>query len=362
MVASNGTAEPDDMPAETIADTFLHSRFSVEHLPAQQRYEVWRDSIACIFDVDRPGRAGDDNGEFHASIDAHMIGSLMLARTVTCRQTWRRSPLTMARDGMDHFMIQLYDSGTQRYVWKNGEAEMPPNGLLVYDLSQEMQAETTDFSNISLILPRPMIEDFLQTPDDQHMRALDGREPLVALLREHMLTLNRQAGRLDFQQAAAIAPATAQLAAACLNGTWQGLPGETQFLERGLLTSLRRDIEARLADPTLSPASLCEHHGLSRTRLYEMFAPLGGVSAYIRERRLRAALLTLVNPHAMDQPISAIARTSGFRSDSDFSRAFQRRFGLSPRAARHHGLERQGQPKPAQIDRRYEYWLRELAP
>ncbi len=362
MTGNTGMAGSDGVPAESIADTFLHSRFSVDHLPPQQRYEVWRDSIACIFDVERAVNHGGDDGEFHATIDAHMIGSLMLARTVTRAQIWKRSPLTMARDGMDHFMIQLYDRGTQRYCSKNGDAEMPPNGLLVYDLSQEMQAETTDFSNISLILPRPMIEDFLQTPEDLHMRALDGREPLVALLREHMLTLNRHAARLDFQQAAAIAPMTAQLAAACLNGTWQGMPGETQFLERGLLTSLRRDIEARLADPALSPASLCDYHGLSRTRLYEMFAPLGGVSAYIRERRLRAALLALVDPQAMDRPISAIARASGFRSDSDFSRAFQRRFGLSPRAARHHGLERQNQLKPAQIDRRYEYWLRELAP
>lgn len=359
---STGTEIADDMQGGAIADTFLHSRFSVDHLPQQQRFSVWRESIACIFEVERPVHRSSEPDEFHATIDAHMIGSLMLARTVTRAQIWKRSPLTIGRDGMDHFMIQLYDSGTQRYRWKNGEADMPANGLLVYDLSREMQAETTDFSNISLILPRPMIEDFLHTPDDQHMRALDGREPLVALLRDHMLALARHAARLDFQQATAIAPMTAQLAAVCLNGTWQGTPGETQFLERSLLISLRRDIEARLADPALSPASLCEHHGLSRTRLYELFAPLGGVSAYIRERRLRAALLALVDPQAADRPISAIARASGFRSDSDFSRAFQRRFGLSPRAARHHGLERHNQLQPAQVDRRYEYWLRELAP
>lgn len=74
------------------ADTplLLSTSFSVNDLPADQRYEVWRDSISCIFDVD-PGPRSKQDGDFFASIDAHMLGSLMLARTHTRHQLWARS-------------------------------------------------------------------------------------------------------------------------------------------------------------------------------------------------------------------------------------------------------------------------------
>lgn len=352
------------MEQQGSATATLHAHFSVNHLPQPQRYDVWRDSIACIFDVE-PGRrqAYAEDGGFHASIDAHMIGPLFLATTTTRSQNWCRSAQAMARDGMDHYMLQLYESGTQRCSWQHGSFEMPDDGILVYDLSQEMRAETSDFSNVSLILPRQMIGELLQAPDDQHMRQLNGREPLVALLREHMLGLKRHAATLDLPQAMALTPIITQLVAACLNtsaasGRPDGGPGSAVQL-----TLLRRDIEMRLGDTDLSPADLRARHGLSRSRLYEIFAPLGGISGYIRERRLRRALLALVDPAMISHGIGEIALASGFRSISDFSRAFQRRYGLSPRVVRHRGLQQQSAGmQPAAIDRRYEYWLRELAP
>src|SRR3546814_16063567 len=88
-----------------------------------------------------------------------------------------------------------------------------------------MTARSTEMTNLSLILPRAPLEDMLDAPDDQHMRVLHGHEPLVGLLREHMVALSRHAARLDVQQSVALAPVTSQLVAACLNGT----PRDTQL-------------------------------------------------------------------------------------------------------------------------------------
>lgn len=353
------------MTTDAIAEGAVpHARFTVDHLPPKKRFEVWRESIACIFDVDGP-RATRQDEAFHATIDAHLIGPLMLARATTLRQIFDRSPLTIARDGMDHYMIQLYEAGHQRCDYRGGSIEMPRNGLLVYDLSQEVHAETDDFSNISLAIPRPMLEAALRSPDGQHMRVLTESEPLVAVLREHLRAVIGHADRLNLRHAMELAPATVGLVAACLNASIRDTPDGQVAVERVVLSAIKREIEARLDDATLTPADLCRRFRLSRTRLYDLFEPLGGVFRYVRERRLRSALLALLDPAQAHKPIGRIARESGFGSESDFSRAFRKRYDMSPRAARHRTVSMQGgaaASADAGPDRRYERWLHELAP
>ena len=125
------------------------------------------------------------------------------------------------------------------------------------------------------------------------------------------------------------------------------------------LLVLKREIDRRLARPGLSPMSLCAYSGLSRSRLYEIFAPIGGVAGFIRERRLAAASSLLVDPACSAMPIGAIAARFHFEP-SEFSRAFRKRYGMSPRTMRHYGLRVEAPEKTSAIDRRYERWLRDL--
>src|SRR6478752_3394227 len=78
---------------------------------------------------------------------------------------------------------------------------------------------------------------------------------------------------------------------------------------------------------------LCSAFGLSRSALYRLFAPLGGVSDYIRRRRLERARLALNGASLERGGIGKLARRFGFSSDDAFSRAFKARFGVAPREA-----------------------------
>lgn len=341
------------------------SRFTVEPLRPKERYEVWRESIACIFDVegDRDIRRGD---RFRARIDAHMIGPVMLARTTSLQQDWKRSPLTVARNGMDHYMIQHYEDGHQQCTYRGGSVEMPANGLIVYDLSQEVFTRTSDFTNISLIIPRPMLDAALRSPDSQHMRVITGSEPLVAVLRDHMRTVADQADRLTLREGMELGPVMVGLAAACLNASIQDTPGGRFAVDHATLTAIKREIEARLDDRELTPADLCRRSRISRTRLYELFEPIGGVFHYIRERRLRTALLALLDPTQDRKLIYQIAYDAGFNDESSFSRTFRKRFGFSPRDVRRGGARGEdrndGMMHEGVLDRRYEQWLHTLPP
>lgn len=336
------------MPADAI--------FSVDHLPPEQRFTLWRDSISTIFDVSRE-RAHLSDAPFRADLQARKIGDLMLARTSTSRQSWQRSAVTMARTGMDHVMLQVYLQGTQHVTWRGGSLDMPRFGLLVYDLTQEMRAETSDFTNLSLVLPRAQLEELIPRVENFHMCALPAAVLAVAHLRDHMMALWRSPDSAAALEQGSI---VSELVAAALRAG-KGGDHSLRTLSGGpLLNILRRHMEGRLTDPKLSPEDVALRYGLSRSRLYELFAPFNGVAVYIRERRLRAARRLLVDPARRQLSIGAIARLYCF-NHSDFSRAFQNRYGLSPRAARHYALRERDASAGAWLDHRYEAWLRTLA-
>lgn len=358
------TAPDDHIGADTSLfddEPVPHAVFSVDSVDDKEKYDIWRESIACIFDVDADKDTRVNN--FSCQVDANMFGSVMLATTQTMKQTWDRSSQTIARDGMDHYMIQLYDQGGMQFDCGTGMVDFPENGLVVFDLARKLKCETNNFSNMSLIVPREMMEGMIRSPDDQHSRVLTGVEPMVALLRDHMLSLKRLSSQMTARQAVEVAPATVGLAMACLNASISENPNEQKGVSLALLTVAKRLIEDKLSSSDLTPEFIALQLGVSRSKLYRLFDLYGGVAKYIGERRLRRALLDLANPNLDHRPIYDIALACGYSSDTVFSRAFRQRFGLTPRDVRQTGRSGHSTTadSKANLDRRYEFWLNHLS-
>ena len=335
--------------------------FSLQEVQAKERYDLWRDSISCIFEADTNKDVRDES--FVAQVDAHMFGSVMLARTETLEHDWQRTPSVMARDGMDHYMIQLFERGQMQWETSTGTTELPENGLVVFDLAQTVKTRTNDFTNLSLIIPREMLDGALKSQNDQHLRVLTGQEPMVKLLHDHMISLKTLADRMSLKQAIEIAPATVGLAAACLNAAVdQEAPNQSAGVAMAQLTVIRRFIEANLSEPDLSVDWIAKRVGASRSKLYQLFDSFGGVGAYIRDRRLRRALLALTDERSKHRPIYDIALASGYTSDAAFSRAFRARYGISPRDVRTDNIQLEySRGMNGNVDRRYEKWLHHLS-
>jgi AraC-like DNA-binding protein len=91
---------------------------------------------------------------------------------------------------------------------------------------------------------------------------------------------------------------------------------------------IRDYIDANLGDETLGIASLIRAFGVSRSTLCRLFGDEGGVSRYIRQRRLGYAY-----KHLMDEPrcsITWLLYELGFASERQFQRAFHATYGISP--------------------------------
>lgn len=353
----------DDRPVDEVPEDAKvpQAIFRLDGVPDAERFDFWRDSISCIFEVEADADMRD--GNFDAEIDANMFGQVMLARTTTLEQRWARTPRLMARDGMDHYMIQLYERGDMIWDTDSGPRSFPKDGLVVFDLSRGMSSRTNNFSNISLFIPRMMLEEHLNSGSDQHMRVLSGAEPMVQLLRDHMASLKRLSPRMTARQAVEVAPATAGLAAACLNAAVsEDDPRQRAGVSMARTAMVRRFIEKNLAEPRLTVDWLAGQVGMSRTKLYELFELYGGVASYIRDRRLRRALLALTGSRQSHRSIYEVALSAGYSSDAAFVRAFRIRYGVTPSEVRMRGaFERATRAQHLAVDRRHEDWVRHLA-
>jgi AraC-like DNA-binding protein len=187
---------------------------------------------------------------------------------------------------------------------------------------------------ISLILPRATLALSLKQPDHQHGRVLPRETPIAALLGRQMAALAMAAPHLGRHEATTLAPSVRDLVASYL-GLGTDSRQEPSVLEKPYpARQVRLYIEQHLEREALTPTSIMNDLGVSRSQLYRQFERFGGVQTYIRRRRLRRALVLLCNPRHAGQRIGDIAYGLGFTDEAHFSRLFRQAFGLSPRAAR----------------------------
>lgn len=98
-------------------------------------------------------------------------------------------------------------------------------------------------------------------------------------------------------------------------------------------------IFSNLSDPDLDAAAIAQHCGVSMRYLRAAFADTrSSVGSFVREARLQQCRDALRNPRLADRSVMEIAMRWGFNDAAWFSRAYRRRFGISPSEERRTAL------------------------
>jgi AraC-like DNA-binding protein len=104
---------------------------------------------------------------------------------------------------------------------------------------------------------------------------------------------------------------------------------------RAHLRRLRQAIESQMPDPRLSLRQLADSEGVTPRYVQKLFGANGETfSGYLRMRRLERCRLDLTSPQHATRSIPEIFNRWGFKGPTQFSRAFRKRFGASPRQVR----------------------------
>jgi AraC-like DNA-binding protein len=133
------------------------------------------------------------------------------------------------------------------------------------------------------------------------------------------------------------------------------------FIPREMLDeALPLSFDLHLSESDLSADTLCAFFKVSRSTLYRLFEPLGGVSHYLRERRL-ARIHTLLSSSSQRQYLGRVAEDHGFKSTTHFSRAFREQYGYSPNEVRRRGMGPMAEGAVSEArGAAFDKWLRSL--
>lgn len=313
------------MSATDVGSSIPYQRFDTTGEVAGRRLDAFREAMSPMYEVQPL-----DEVARQAPVVLHVfqLGSGLLLSAELSAYSYERSPQMIARDGRDLYQIQLYQAGRCHIVRGGQEATATPGDILVTDLAHPIFTHEPAFRHVDLLLPRALLAPLLRDPDAHGGHILSGRNPLVALVGNHLSSLLQQAPRLPPAHAIEVLTATAQLVASALNHyvDEQTVSG----VRVALGCELRRFIRQHLDDRDLSPERLAQRFGISRATVYRLFQAEQGVARYVQGRRLARARIQLSSSAHRHRTIAEIGEVAGYAHAQDFVRAFRREYGIRP--------------------------------
>lgn len=286
--------------------------------------------MAPLVEVKLPDDKSPDDG-FPADHTAWNLGGMLVVQQRAAAHSYMRSAAKLRSSSIDHWYIALPHTGRSWTEVDRRVAEGQPGKLEIRSLGYPFRGRTTDSESLFLYLPRDLFADVAATLDAKNNSILFGN--FANLLVDYVNSIEARLRSLTAEDLPRIVHATRSMIIACLAPPAEHAAAAEQLAGVALMERARRYVQNNLDAARLTPGSMCRALGVSRSRLYQLFEPSGGVLHYIQSRRLLAAHIALSDP-ADSRRIVEIAEAFGFSSAANFSRAFSKEFGYSPREGR----------------------------
>jgi AraC-like DNA-binding protein len=296
-------------------------------IPARQ-FEAWQAQCGPVIELVAP--LGEAAG-YRAHCTAWKLGPFALTSMSAAAARYRRTQAQIRRDAIDHWVIRVARRGMQRLWTEAGSAVMQAGLPCILSLGSAFEAERSDLDWVSLVVPRDLFPSLAPSIDRSLHQPLEGS--LGVLLGQYLEMIDAQLCNLTEAELPRLVTATRAMVAACIARPAGAVEAAAPLLDHARLERVRQAIRQNLRSPTLTPKRICRLVGMSRSQLYRLFEPMGGVARYIQAERLREAYRALANPDNL-RDIHEVAEDLGFFDASAFSRTFRREYGCTPSEVR----------------------------
>ena len=308
-------------------------RFSSAELSPEDQFEAYRNLYAGGTDAIRIGP------QFSARLEARPLGEIIVFERWLNHVAHDRTMGRVRQDGFEHFVIQANLSGVLVAHTPDHVAQVKPGDVVIFDTRRAYRTECENAHILTFSVARYVVERAFVGADELHGRVL--AYPHCALLSDFMVSLNRHAASLSELALTTMMDVFSEMLAISLRAV-----DKTQLLNvsaSSKLASAQRVIEEELPQRDLEPDLIAKRIGVSRSRLYELFKPLGGVAHYIQLRRVHR-FRALLSQSRDVRSMAEMAFACGFASESHASRSFREVFAMPPGQFRRRQSEPAGEP------------------
>lgn len=313
------------------------SRFSTRTLSTDMQILAWRQRVGHVVDV--PPSSTQLIDGFAADIDFYAVGGMVFTDCRTPPMVLERSVARVSTDTRRDYAFHLFLEGSTGHVTgmrQKRSATSRPKSIVAFDMNQPFRVDRPACRVLTLFVPRAIVDAGLSDSESIHGRMLPTDTLLGRLAWDHMAAIGNEIAGLGAHDALDGWRAGAELLLAGFQKSSHLAGGHRAAVQAAVIGKVRRFVEAHLHQSDLTPTYVVDALQLKRATIYRWFEREGGLGAYIRYRRLRTAADELVRFAHL--PVIEIAYGLGFKSASDFTRAFRRAFSMSPKDMRAQAL------------------------
>ncbi|WP_311030269.1 helix-turn-helix transcriptional regulator [Mesorhizobium koreense] len=316
--------------------------FSTLEFPARDQFDVFREAHRDAADGQLISSRSPSFPARQVVWDLNtMIFTYIKYPGASVTHRWRH----LKRPKVDHWYLML----PFQFIHSGKRDERPAASPSLHCLAKPFEFETSAEGYVVLFVPRDTL-GLTPVLDQMANAQFDGG--IGSILADYLLLLNRSLSELRITELPTVVEATRSLLAACMAPSMERLVNARNPIDMTLLERARVLIGRRLLDRDLSPESICRDLRVSRSRLYRLFEPTGGIYSYIRRQRMLQARDALSDNTDM-RPVGQIAEHWGFVDPSAFSRSFKHEFGMSPKEARMMGWDGNGHVLPKEPSKQH---------
>jgi AraC-like DNA-binding protein len=298
--------------------------------PAATRNARWRQVLAETI-VPMDVRL-DDGPTVQDEIITGSLGAVGVVGVSSGPGEARRTRSQIRSSEPDGYQLFVQGRGSVVATQAGREVELLPGDLSLTELSRPFRCVHPARSAVLLRFPRSL----LPLPGRDVAKVVNTRIPGDRGTGALVSTLARELPQhLDddaVDGGARLGTAVLDLFCAALAARLEraaAVPTDTR--QRALIERIHAFIEARLADPELSPATVASAHFISLRYLHKLFeSEQSTIAGRIRRRRLERCCRDLLDPTLAERPVSAIAARWGLVNPAHFNRLFREAYDLPP--------------------------------
>jgi AraC-like DNA-binding protein len=305
--------------------------FSTDSVAPSQRYSYWREAVCSTFvplDV-----VCDQRLPFRSELSVRPAAGFDLITVRGSAQQVRRGSRLIDTDGSECLIVMAQSQGGGVATQGDRASCLSPGSLTVLDSRRPYKLDfTSDFEQTALKVPLTLLVRH-GSKELAGRASLINAETRLGALAQH--TIVALAAERNPSRALSLGAMTLEMLVLAL----QDAAGETiespARMETLRVTWAHAHIASSLHDPALGPASVARAQGVSLRLLQRLFARQGlQIAECICEQRLQRSRAALQDPAQAGRSITDVAFDWGFNDPGHFSKAFKRRFGMSPRQSR----------------------------
>lgn len=300
------------------------SAFDIRELPNPQRFHYWRDAICqTYFTVDCQRQSQDTLEGF---IDARTLGELSFSQVSSPAMVYTRGANELKKSHEEYFQLVLVLDGDGAVEQGESQTLVKPGDMVVYSSTEHSKVIYPEGSITQVVkIPRSVLADRIDQIDMISATLLNGSRPIGALSR-NLIQECMNVSLDDSHSSLRFSSGVLDILATAIEGS---LPIAPNPKCAQALAKVKQYIEQCLPDPELDVRQIAESNSMSVRTLNRLFASEGTTTMrWVWNRRIANSRKIL--SEGKMRRVSQVAFDCGFNDLSHFSKAFKRRYGVTP--------------------------------